>query len=82
MFLVLVVCWNVPLGNIDLPESLSVIVSGGSSLAKGFLILFEEILKEYKETLPFQIKCVKQSDDPLTSVAEGLLIKALTKFPN
>lgn len=69
-------------GNIDLPESLSVIVSGGSSLAKGFLLLFEEILKEYKETLPFEIKCVKHSDDPLTSVAEGLLIKALTKFTN
>ena len=55
-------------------------MSGGTSLAKGFLILFEEILKEYKEILPFQIKSVKHADDPLTAVAEGLLIKALTKF--
>jgi hypothetical protein len=67
-------------GNIDLPESLSIIVSGGTSLAKGFLTLFSEVLNEYKETLPFQIKSVRHADDPLTSVAEGLLIKALTKY--
>jgi hypothetical protein len=67
-------------GNLDLPESLSVVVSGGTSMATGFLTLFNQVLEEYKGTFPVQIKDVKQAEDPMTAVAEGLLIKALSKY--
>lgn len=65
-------------GNIELPESMSVIVSGGTSMANGFLPLFKEILAGYD--FPIAIKDVRHAEDPLTSVAEGLLIKAISKW--
>lgn len=66
--------------NLDLPESLTVVVSGGTSMATGFMPLFSEILKDYENELPFKIKAIKHADDPMTAVAEGLLIKAVSKF--
>jgi hypothetical protein len=66
--------------SLQLPESLSVIVAGGTSMATGFIPLFEEVLNEYKDDFGFDIKEVKHADDPLTSVAEGLLIKAMSEF--
>jgi len=67
-------------GNLELPESLSIVVSGGTSMAPGFLTLFKQVLDEYKDSFPIQIKEVKAADDPMTAVAEGLLIKALSKY--
>jgi len=64
--------------NLELPESISVVVSGGTSMANGFLGLFKEVIGEYD--FPFAIKDVRQADDPMTAVAEGLLIKAISKF--
>ena len=63
---------------LQLPESLSIIVSGGTSLATGFLPLFNEVLTEYEDDFGFEIKNVKHANDPLTAVAEGLLIKAIS----
>ena len=68
--------------NLDLPESLTIVVSGGTSMATGFLPLFTEILKDYEKDLPFKIKAIKHAEDPMTAVAEGLLIKAMSKFKN
>ena len=67
-------------GDLELPESLSIIVSGGTSMAKGFLPLFNEVLNEFKSEWPINIKEVRQAEDPLTAVAEGLLIRSLSKF--
>ena len=67
-------------GDIELPETLSVVVSGGTSMATGFLTLFNQVLEEYKDAFPVQIKEVRQAEDPMTAVAEGLLIKSLSKF--
>jgi hypothetical protein len=68
--------------NLELPESLSVVVSGGTSMATGFLPLFNDVLREYQDKFPINIKEVRQADDPMTSVAEGLLIRAMTKYPS
>lgn len=65
-------------GSIELPQSMSVIVSGGTSRATGFLPLFKEIIDSYE--FPIQIKEVRSADDPMTAVAEGLLIKAVSKW--
>jgi hypothetical protein len=65
------------LENVELPDSLPIIVSGGTSLAKGFLPLFKQVLSE-TEDFPFNIKEIRSATDPMTSVAEGMLIKALS----
>lgn len=69
---------NTELEDVDLPDCIPVIVSGGTSKAKGFLDLFKGIV-ESDEDIPFEIKEIRYADDPLTSVAEGLLIKALAE---
>jgi len=68
------------LANMDLPESIPIIVSGGTSLAKGFTELFTDIVNEYSKEFPFQIKEIRKASDALTCVAEGLLIKAYAEI--
>lgn len=65
---------------IELDEPLPIIVSGGTSLAKGFLDLFKNIAAGLE--WPFEIKEIRQAKNPLTAVAEGLLIKTLADFKN
>ncbi len=65
---------------LQLPESLSIVVSGGTSMATGFLPMFNEVLEEYKDDFGFEIKGVRHADDPLTAVAEGLLVKAISEY--
>ncbi|MDD5649598.1 MAG: hypothetical protein PHF86_04160 [Candidatus Nanoarchaeia archaeon] len=59
----------------NFPESISVVVSGGTSKAVNFDKLFEQEIKTKK--LPFSIKQVKKASDPLNAVAKGCLLNAL-----
>lgn len=68
------------LEDLELPDDLPIIVSGGTSKAINFLQLFNEELEPYKKDFPVNIKEVRQAEDPLTSVAEGLLVKALLEY--
>lgn len=63
-------------GDLELPSSLPIIVSGGTSMATGFLDLFKEELAGYPN-FPLKISEVRHAKDPLTCVSEGLLIKGL-----
>ena len=67
------------LANVDLPDALPIIVSGGTSKATGFMDLFRAIVEDY-DKFPFEIKEVRAAQDPLTAVAEGLLIKAISEY--
>lgn len=61
----------------DLPSFKSpvpIVVSGGTSLAGNFIGKFEESLK--RNPLPVEVSEVKHANDPLTAVANGLLICA------
>lgn len=63
--------------SISLPEPIPFIVSGGTTRAPGFMDLFNaqfEALK--KKGFPIQISEVRQAKDPMTAVAEGLLVLA------
>jgi len=60
---------------IEVEEKLPIVVSGGTSLPRGFLQLFQSILGRY--TLPFEVLEVRQARNPLTAVASGLLVKTL-----
>lgn len=53
-------------------EPLTVVVAGGTSLAKGYVETFEKKLIE--NNFPLSIKVVKHASDPLHSVAKGCLI--------
>lgn len=63
---------------VDIDESIPIIVSGGTSMAKGFLDLFKNLALTLQ--WPFEIKEIRQAVNPLTAVAEGLLIKTLADF--
>ena len=68
--------------NVDLDiedEQIPIIISGGTSLPKGFLEIFKERLLQYD--LPFEISEIRKAKNPLTAVANGLLIKTLASMP-
>ncbi|KKM19047.1 hypothetical protein LCGC14_1659570 [marine sediment metagenome] len=58
---------------IDMP--LPIVIAGGTASVPGFQKLFEKILK--KQKLPFNVKSVTLAENPLYTVANGCLVKAL-----
>jgi hypothetical protein len=56
-------------------EEIPVVVSGGLTLAKGFVNKFKEGLLGKK--FPFEIKEVRRAKDPMTAVANGCLMAAV-----
>ncbi len=64
-------------GGIDLPEPIPFVVSGGTTKADGFMDLFRQKFEEIKKKgFPIQISEVIHAKDPMTAVAEGLLVLA------
>lgn len=62
---------------IDLPEPIPFVVSGGTTKATGFMQVFNEEFEEVKKRgFPIQISEVRMAKDPMTAVAEGLLVLA------
>lgn len=62
---------------IEIPEAIPLVVSGGTSKPKGFLDVFNEELEGIKKKgFPIQISEVRSATDPMTAVAEGLLVLA------
>lgn len=60
----------------DLPkykEGVPLVVSGGLTLAEGFVDVFESLLLE-KEDFPIKISKVIRADNPITSVANGAMM--------
>jgi hypothetical protein len=53
---------------------LTIVIAGGTSQANGYIDIFTKKLTE--NNFPLRIKVVKQSSDPLHSVAKGCLIAA------
>ena len=62
---------------LDLPDPIPFIVSGGTSKAGGFMTLFSEEFEAIKKKgFPIQISEIRHARDPMTAVAEGLLVLA------
>lgn len=55
-------------------EPLTIVIAGGTSLAKGYVQMFKEKLEE--NNFPLQIKEIRHAKDPLHSVSKGCLIAA------
>jgi len=60
---------------VDFPEDVPIVVSGGTSKAKGFIDLVTANFESYE--FPFNISSVRVAENQLTAVAEGCLIKSL-----
>jgi actin-like ATPase involved in cell morphogenesis len=64
--------------SLDLPNPIPFVVSGGTTKAGGFLDLFKEEFEAVKKKgFPIQISEVRSAKDPMTAVAEGLLVLAI-----
>jgi hypothetical protein len=57
-----------------LPKPIPIVVSGGTSLAGGFLDKFKERFELHRAKFPVQISEVRAAIDPMTAVATGLLM--------
>ena len=62
--------------DVEIDDPIPLIISGGTSLPEGFTDLFTSIISKYE--LPFEIKEIRKAKNPLTAVANGLLIKTLS----
>ncbi len=58
------------------PKPIPIIVSGGTSLAGGFLDKFKERFERHRAKFPVQISEIRAASDPMTAVATGLLMLA------
>jgi len=63
-------------GTIELPYSIPIVLSGGTSLAKNFKEFFETGFNAMKDKFPIPISEIRMATDPLNAVAQGLLVAA------
>jgi hypothetical protein len=63
--------------DVTLPEPVPFVISGGTSKAEGFLDIFKERFESVRKGFPIEISEVRQATDPMTAVAEGLLVLAM-----
>jgi hypothetical protein len=64
--------------SVDLPDPIPFVISGGTTLAGNFEQVFKEEYGEIKKKgFPVNISEIRMARDPMTAVAEGLLVLAL-----
>lgn len=63
--------------DVDLPDPIPFVISGGTTKAHNFLEIFQEEFEKMRKTFPIKISAVRPATDPLTAVAEGLLVLAM-----
>lgn len=57
-----------------IPKPVPIIISGGTSLATGFVKRFEDRFKARSSDFPIQISEIRPAKDPMVAVATGLLV--------
>lgn len=63
-----------------IPKPIPIIISGGTSLAGGFLEFFIGVLEKGRNRLPFEISEIRYAKEPLSAVAQGLLVQAMQEY--
>jgi hypothetical protein len=61
---------------ITIPKPIPIVISGGTSLAKGFVAKFAERFEKHRAKFPIPISEVRHATDPMTAVGTGLLVYA------
>ena len=64
-------------GQFALTKSIPLIVSGGTSLAGGFMEFFTEVFEARRKKFPIQVSEIRQAKEPLNAVAYGMLVQAI-----
>lgn len=64
-------------GRFSLPKAIPLIISGGTSLAGGFLPFFSEVFDKKRKKFPLEISEIRAASDPMNAVAHGLLVQAM-----
>lgn len=67
-------------GQFGLPKPIPLIVSGGTSLAGGFLDFFKSVFEQKRKRFPIQVSEIRQAKDPMNAVAFGLLVQAMQEY--
>jgi len=67
-------------GQFALPKPIPLVVSGGTSLASGFMDLFEKVFAKKRKRFPVDISEIRQAGDPLNAVAYGMLVQAIQEY--
>jgi hypothetical protein len=62
--------------DVEIAEPIPVVISGGTSMPKGFVEMFKDVISGYE--LPFEISEIRRAQNPLTAVANGLLIRTVS----
>lgn len=62
--------------DIEVDEAIPIVISGGTSMPEGFVEMFKDVISQYE--LPFEVSEIRRAKDPLTAVANGLLIKTMS----
>lgn len=62
--------------DIEVDEAIPIVVSGGTSMPKGFVELFKDVISGYD--LPFELSEIRRAKNPLTAVANGLLVRTMS----
>jgi hypothetical protein len=67
-------------GKFSLPKAIPIVVSGGTSLAGGFLEFFTGVFDKKRKKFPIEVSEIRAASDPLNAVAHGLLVQALQEY--
>lgn len=59
-----------------IPKPIPIVISGGTSMAGGFVQKFQERFELYRGKFPIEISEIRHAKDPMTAVASGLLLYA------
>ena len=62
--------------DVSLPEAIPCVVSGGTSKVAGFIDVFQDEFEKVRKGFPIEISEIRPASNPLTAVAEGLLVLA------
>jgi hypothetical protein len=68
--------FNKAKSEINIPKPIPIIISGGTSMANGFLDKFRERFEVHRGKFAVPISEILHAQDPMTSVATGLLVLA------
>jgi len=63
-----------------MPRPIPIIVSGGTSMAGGFMDLFKIVFEKYRKRFPLEVSEIRQAAKPLNAVAQGLLVQAIQEY--
>jgi len=65
---------------VEPPNPVPIVVSGGTSLAGGFMGLFCQVFEKHRRRFPIPVSEIRHAKDPLNTVANGLLVQAIQEY--